>query len=79
MNKAEIKEAIYSFFQKKMNRCEKYDEEKYRVYEMFLDWYPQYADIPDYLDDSDLNDLREDLWANFCDAHNINIKTAHFE
>ena len=78
MNIHEIRSAIDSYYQKKMRRCEASDEEKYRIYEMFLEWYPENTDIPDDIDEFGINELREELWEEFCDIHDVNSKTAHF-
>ena len=61
-----------------MRECEMTDEEQYRIYEMFLDWYPQVIDIPDDIEDSDIDDIRESLWEEFCDVHNVDPRLVEF-
>lgn len=78
MTKEQFISAVDAYFEAKMRKCEISDEEKYRVYEMFLDWYKDNTDIPEVIEDYDIKSLRQSLWEDFCDVHDVNPKSAHF-
>ena len=78
LNRTQILCAIDAYFEAKMRKCEISDDEKYRVIEMFLDWYKDNTSIPDVIEDSDIDSFRQSLWEDFCDKHDVNPKSAHF-
>ena len=78
MNTVDVISDINSFYEDKMRECEMTDEEQYRIYEMFLEWYPEVIDIPDDIEDSDIDSIREDLWEEFCGMANVEPREVHF-
>lgn len=80
MTVQEFKHEVDTYYRKKMNRCAVFDEEKYRIYEMFLDWYADGLDISeeDEMDEFAADNMREYLWDEFCDVHCIDPKKVCF-
>lgn len=75
MNIQDVISVIDAYYEDKMRECEMTDEDQYRIYEMFLDWYKDALDLPDDIEDSDIDDIRESLWEEFCDACNVDPRS----